>query len=297
MNTRTIALVTAALVIAGLTAMFARNWMAAQQAALDSRPQAPAEAAAPIAATDVLVASRDVAIGSFIRAEHLKWQAWPDEAVAGDYITRGEGSAEDFEGAVARRSVFAGEPVTDRLVVHPGDRGFLAAVLEPGKRAVSVPVDATTGISGFIFPGDRVDIILTFRTAVKDDESGTAQTRQYSETLLRDVRVLAIDQRVENEDGAAKVAKTATLEVSPKQAEKVALGLQLGTLSLSLRSLAQGVTSLASGAPGSDDAELPPRSFTSDTEIFFMEKGSTGRPREPHAIQILRGSEAEVATF
>jgi pilus assembly protein CpaB len=272
--------------------------MAAQQAAV--REYASAEKPNAIPTAEVLVAAKDLPTGSFLRSEHLTWKVWPQDAVSADYIVRGKGTEKDFEGAVARSRVVAGEPITALRVVHPGERGFLAAVLEPGKRAVSVPVDATTGISGFIFPADFVDVILTFRYAVNDSSNGGSHPRHYSETLLRDVRVLAMDQRVENEDGTAKVAKTATLEVTPRQAEAVALGLQLGSVSLSLRSLSaeSGDGSKPDGAVAS--REETDRSYTRDVDVYYMlddSQGTDSPDGETRKVQILRGSTAELVSF
>ena len=140
-----------------------------------------------------------------------------------------------FIGSAVHRGVIKGEPLTETRVVKPGERGFLAAIVAPGHRAVSVPVNATTGVSGLFFPGDQVDVILTH--SVKRGET----ERFVSETILRDVRVLAVDQSVQDIEGEEKkeVAKTATLEVTPKQAEVIAMLSDLGKLSLSLRSIAR----------------------------------------------------------
>lgn len=267
MNLRTIMLLLVAVSVAGLTAIFARNWLASQRAALEA--QAPAEqAVAAVDVIEVLVAERDLPTGTFIRAAQLKWQPWPEDAVTDGYVVKGEAAASDFEGAVVRSHLYAGEPITEARLVHAGERGFLAAVLEPGKRAVSVPVNATTGISGFIFPGDVVDVLLTLRITVNDPETKKGHPRHFSETLLRNVRVLAIDQQVENDEGTAKVAKTATLEVGPKQAEKISLALQLGSLSLSLRSLAVGEEApTAVEQTGNGSAE---RSYTRDLDVYYM---------------------------
>jgi pilus assembly protein CpaB len=298
-NFRTVLLLFVAFSAAGGAALFARNWIAGQQAALQDHVSAPARPA-EIVTTEVLVAARDLPTGSFLRSEHLKWQAWPRDAVRAEYIVRGKGREQDLEGAVARSRVSTGEPVTAVRVVHPGERGFLAAVLEPGKRAISVPVDATTGISGFIFPADYVDVLLTFRYAVNDSSNGGGHPRHYSETLLRNVRVLAVDQRVENEDGAAKVAKTATLEVTSRQAEKVALGLQLGSVSLSLRSLAAEPDDGSGFASTAASTEETDRSYTRDVDIYYMLDDSWGANDavgEARKVQILRGSSAELVRF
>ena len=299
MNFRTVLLLVVALSAAGGAALFARNWIASQQAALHAQAPSGAHAGA-IATAEVLVAAKDLPTGSFLRSEHLKWKVWPQDAVSTDYIVRGKGTEKDFEGAVARSRVGAGEPITALRVVHPGERGFLAAVLQPGKRAVSVPVDATTGISGFIFPADYVDIILTFRYAVNDSSNGGSHPQHYSETLLHNVRVLAVNQRVENEDGAAKVAKTATLEVTSRQAEKIALGLQLGSVSLSLRSLAAEPGDGSEIASTTVSTREPDRSYTRDVDIYYMLDDSQAVDKadgEARKVQILRGSTAELVQF
>ena len=169
-------------------------------------------------------------------------------------------------------------------MVHAGDRGFLAAVLEPGSRAVSVPVNAASGIAGFVFPGDQVDVILTMGVRAKD-EDGVNQTRFFSRTLLAGIRVLAVDQKIESENGAVEVAKTATLEVTPKQAEKVALALEMGGLSLSLHSLAR---------ERADNAERQAKgSYTLDSEVSFAGLGGPVK----RGVNVIRGDQAERETF
>jgi pilus assembly protein CpaB len=301
MNLRTLLLIVFAVAAAALTATFAKGWIAEQRAAMEA--QTPkAEPAAPLPTLDVLVARQDIPTGTFLQPKHLKWQPWPEETVAEEYITREEKTEKDFEGAVVRSRVVAGEPITPARVAHPGEQGFLAAVLEPDKRAVSVPVDATTGIAGFVFPGDIVDVILTFRAGVKDSESTAGQTRFFSETLLRDVRVLAVDQQVENKDGTAKVAKTATLEVSQKQAEKVSLALEIGSLSLSLRSLAREGGNALAHAPGAapEATGEPPHSYTRDIDVYYMLGDPYGLPHPGglgQGVEVLRGSKAEQVKF
>lgn len=305
MNMRSVALLVVALVVAGFTAFFARSWILAERAAiLASVPEQTEE----LPATQVLIAKEELHAGSFVRPKNLKWQTWPEDGLTEEYVVKGKRTITDFEGAVVRRAISVGQPITDSLVVHPGDRGFLAAVLTPGMRAVSVPVNATSGISGFVFPGDWVDVVLTMRVNVEDNETGKAGTkaRHFSETLLTNVRVLAIDQKTENQEGQATVAKTATLEVSPKQAEKIALGLELGNLSLSLLSLAREEGDFALLARNAmpdqkkdkkDGVEKAKneRSYTMDREITYPQVLLGSRKQE---INVLRGGkDAEVATF
>ena len=304
MNLRTVLLLVFALSAAAVTAFFAKSYIADQLAAL--KDQAPAAAEAPMMPVkEVLVADQDLATGTFVKPEHLKWQQWPEDGVNDGYLVRGVNTEEELEGAVVRTRLFAGEPITKQRVVHPGERGFLAAVLEPGKRAVSVPVDATSGISGFVFPGDSVDVILTFKATVKNEDTDDNKERFFSETLLPEIRVLAIDQAVDNTDGSAKVAKTATLEVTPKEAEKVAIALEIGTLSLSLQSLARenqtvdGVLQPA-GFVNGEAKPKPKRSYTLDLDVLYMLGDPYGLPHPglgAVTVDVLRGSESEQLKF
>ncbi len=185
------------------------------------------------------------------------------------------------------------------------DRGFLAAVLNPGMRGVSVPVNATSGIAGFVFPGDWVDIILTIRVNEKSEESGNNRTRYFSETLLTDVRVLAVDQNIENEKGEVNVAKTATLEVTTKQAEMIAIALEMGSISLSLHSLAREQDRFARMARdiGADPGETTEtRSYTTDYDIYYMLGEPDGIEKEggrsrKKTVNVLHGEKADTVKF
>ncbi len=252
MSARRIILVLLALVVAGVTAQFTRALMD-QQTRVQPQAAAPQPAAAP--AMKVLVAETDLPAGALLQPGHLVWRAWPKDAAAERlYVVEGARPLEDFHGAVVRQGVRAGEPITDAQVVRKGDRGFLAAVLSPGMRAVSVPINGVTGVAGFIFPGDRVDLVLTLR--VEHGEESAMPERRASETVLSGVRVLALDQRSDDLQGEVKVAQIATLEVSPREAERVALAADLGRLSLSLRPLeadpAESGVEIAMGGGGLD---------------------------------------------
>ncbi len=284
MNPRGIFLLVGALAAAGFTAFYAQSWVSAERAALLA---AMPEEAPVTPAIKVLVAGRELKAGTFVKPAHMKWQSWPEDGVADGYVVAGEGNMNDFVGAVVRSTIANGQPLTNSRVVHAGDRGFLAAVLEPGSRAVSVPVNAASGIAGFVFPGDQVDLILTMRVMSKDAE-GDNLPRFFSETLLSGIRVLAVDQKIESGDGAVEVAKTATLEVSPKQAEKVALALEMGGLSLSLHSLARKQQDQADTA-----GRKPRRSYTLDSEVSFAGLGGF----DMRGVNVIRGAEAERETF
>jgi pilus assembly protein CpaB len=229
---KSLLLILVAIAMAGATALLIRGWLEAQRAAMAPRPapQAPVTRG-----PEVLVAKVDLAAGQFIRPEHLRWQPWPEGSLAPAYVVQGRRPLEDFVGAVVRFPISAGEPVTEGRVVVPGNSGFLAAVLQPGMRAVSVAVNPTSGISGFVFPGDRVDLILTHnlpREPGDDNRRGAA-------TILQDIRVLALDQRIDSQPGQAIVARNATFEVTPRQGQIIAVAAEIGRLSLSLRSLAR----------------------------------------------------------
>lgn len=229
MSFRRLLFVLIALCVSGGTVLVGRAWLAP-----------PHEAAEAPAVSDqgphVLVAQSSLSAGQFVRPENLRWQTWPSDDVASAYIVQGKGRIEDFVGAVVRSAIAEGEPVTEARLVRPGDRGFMAAVLTPGYRAVTVTVTVSSGLAGFVFPGDRVNLLLTL--AVPDPDS--KMQRHAAETLLTDLRVLAVDQRSDDQNKDVVVAKTATLEVTPKQAETIAVATELGNLSLSLRSLAHG---------------------------------------------------------
>ena len=233
MDLRRIIVLLIALVAAGGTAMYARSWIEGRQSVQAVAAPAPKENF-----HEVLVADNDLPAGSFVKPQHLRWQRWPTDDVPDSYVLNGVRSDEEMIGAVVRKRIATGEPITDGAVVKPGDRGFLAAVLEPGMRAVSVPLTPTSGNSGLIFPGDRVDLILT-QSLVTNEAEGSI--RRVSETVLNDIRIIAmgVDTSDDPREGEAnEKAKTATLEVTPRQAEEVALLTELGKLSLSLRSLA-----------------------------------------------------------
>jgi pilus assembly protein CpaB len=264
-----------ALSLAGAATFAARSY-------LEGRGQPEAAAEAPPPRKAILVAAQDLAAGSFIQPGGLQWQEWPDVATPETYVVRGEKNEQELVGAVVRRPLAIGEPIVEGNLVKPGDRGFLAAVLDPGMRAVSVPVDEASSNAGLIFPGDRVDLILT-QTIEPIGES--AGSRRVSETVLQDVRIIAMGRELTSEGGAegegGKPARTATLEATPAAAEKVALVTELGKLSLSLRSLAIADTS----RPAPTGAR-----FTWDTDV-----SPALRPEnQPHtSLTVVRGGKLE----
>lgn len=297
MQMRTIILLVVALAMAGGTAFMAKNWLESNKPVPQAQLPEPEEADM----AEILVATKELATGMFIKPDHLRWQKWPEEGITDNYIIKGEGSGEEsFAGAVVRSRLYVGEPITSDRVVHPGEQGFLAAVLDPGKRAISVPVDATRGVAGFVFPGDQVDVLLTIKVSVVgDEEGGQAETRYFSQTLMESVRVLGVDQDVDNEGGGARVAKTATLEVTPKQAERIAVALELGELSLTLHSIAKedeaDTTKVAQASK-----QRKKDSYTRDVDVLDMMGDPMGLPYPngfgPQAT-VIRGTEANSVRF
>ncbi|MBX3501770.1 MAG: Flp pilus assembly protein CpaB [Alphaproteobacteria bacterium] len=307
MNVARVGVFAIALLVAGVMVFFGRHWLgfAAQQPQTVAAPSGPAqrlakpsltEAPQPAPALQVLVARTDIRTGQIVKPDDMRWQAWPDGTISPTYIIEGRRPLSDFVGAVARAPISAGEPITEGRVVLSGTRGFMAAVLQPGMRAVSVQVTPTSGVSGFIFAGDRVDLILT-HTYEKD----SLKERQASETILRDIRVIAMDQRLDVRPGEApQIAKTATLEVTPKQAEIIVLLAEMGKLSLALRSL-QEPSDVDGGAAARTQDNEP--SFTRDSNVSRLLGGpaapvaaSTGGGGAPATtITILRGTAATTA--
>jgi pilus assembly protein CpaB len=257
MDSRKIVLLVGALIVAAITAFFARTLIAGSSA-----PQAGAVVMAPVVdGPEVLVATRALPVGTILDATALKYQPWPKELVDNAYYLKDKTNLQSLQGTVVRSEITAGQPVTQGALVKPGDRGFLAAALGPGMRAVTVPVSAQAAVAGFVFPGDRIDLVLTQTVP----GGGDGEPLKVSETIMRNIRVLATDQRTDNlvgEDGKTQVRtfSNVTVEATPKMAEQVAVAQTLGSLSLSLRSIADNSAELedaiASGAvkvPNSDD--------------------------------------------
>jgi pilus assembly protein CpaB len=274
MRARTLILFVVALSLAGGTAMLVRSYLAQKNGEVE------AEALARPAATQkfVLVAKGAILRGQILKPQDFSWQVWPEGGIDKNYIQTGTRTAESFAGWVARDPFAAGEPISDAKIVSPGSRGFLAAVLRPGMRAISVPVTATSGISGFIFPGDEVDILITHQLTGHDEAQHKA-----AETVLQDVRVIGIDQKLDSKTGEALVAHTATLEVTPKQSEMIAVAAEIGKLSLSLRSLASNQSEKP--APDSTGADAQ-GTFTLDSEVSQLvpKPGAT-----ENGVTVLRG--------
>jgi len=266
MSMRVIVLVAVAVLLAGGSMLMMNNMM--------SRPEdrVAAPAPKPTHETFVLVAARNLPTGTLVNERDLRWQAWPDESLANSYLVKGEFDSKELHGGVVRDGIVEGQPIARVRVIKSGERGFLAAVLQPGFRAKSIKIGAASGVAGFIHPGDRVDIILSHTVRTQDKKR-----RRASETILENVRILAIDQRTNDQDGAPKVGKTITLELTPKQVELTTVAQSLGSLSLSLRSLAENQEQLRQLANGELDPDemvegpaRPARTYTWENEVSLL---------------------------
>lgn len=260
-----------------------QGWMNNQRAALLASMPKPEQREEGV---QVLVARKALPAGTLVKPDHLEWRAWPEDGIVKDYTLKGKGTNEPFLGAVVRKGLAAGEPITVQRVVKPGERGFLAAVLQPGRRAISVPINATSGIAGFVFPGDRVDLLLTHQ--YQSGEGRGRQANKASETVLMDVRVLAVDQTTNDQNGQPIIAKTATLEVTPRQAELVSVAVQLGKLSLSLRSLQANVAEAKK--PDDSRAGSRGRTYTRDWDVSRVISGADANTV---VITVIRGNEVQ----
>ncbi|MEZ5858046.1 MAG: Flp pilus assembly protein CpaB [Geminicoccaceae bacterium] len=269
------------------TALYANAWLEGERRAVLAQVT-PVTVAAEPEFIEVLVVAERLTPGSFVKPTSWRWQKWPAVEVPESYILRGTIDAVELEGSVARQILVPGDPILADSLVRPGDRGFLAAVLDPGMRAVSVPVDETSSNAGLIFPGDRVDLILT--QTIAGDADGAAD-RRVSETVLENLRVIAMGRRLYSEPSETAdngQVRTVTLEVDPAGAETVALVTELGKLSLSLRSIAADPVTAA----GSDGLPAPRQAVTWDRDVSqVLRSDDYVRPR----LTVMRGAAMERA--
>jgi pilus assembly protein CpaB len=253
-----------ALAAGGVAAFLASSH---REAAPTAPPPAP-----PLETVDILIAKSDLSRGQLIGEGDVGWQIWPAAAANSSFVRKSErpDAMGQFVGAIVRVPVASGEPIRDPSVVFQKGSGFMAAILPKGMRAVAMEVSAENGAGGFILPDDHVDVLLTRRD--KAAEKSTGIEKFTSEAILRNVRVLAIDQAVEEKAGQkVVVGKTATLELTPDQVETLALSRQLGTLSLALRSLADSQSSMPEG----DDEDANRRRSTLNTVRYGVSTLST----------------------
>lgn len=243
MDTRKIMLIIGALVIA-IGAAIGVNMMLRGSSAAEVR----AAAAPELAGSQILVATRQLPAGTIIGPDSFRFQPWPQELVEANYFMKDKTDTQKLIGTVVRFPITAGQPLTQGALVQPDDRGFLAAALGAGMRAVTVKVSQEEGVAGFVFPGDRVDVLLAQKLSIEEGSNYPDKELFTAETIVRNVRVLATDQRItaENAEGKQEVVTfgSVTLEATPDIAEKIAVAQNMGQLSLALRPLAESAGEL-----------------------------------------------------
>ncbi len=210
-------------------------------------PPKPVEVDKVVDAIKVLVAKSDIELGTVATDQSFRWQDWPKDAISPTFVTSTTKpqALQEFAGRVARIPILQGEPITENKVVKLGDGGVLAAILPAGMRAIATKIESKTAVANLVLPNDHVDVILTQR---KRGKNGSEEI--VSDTLFRNVRVLAIGQQVEAKEGKKNAeGSVATLELTPKQAELLALANTVGEISLALRSVAD----LNGDGPASND--------------------------------------------
>ena len=274
MDTRKIMLIVGALIIA-IGAAFGVNQMMRGSSA----PTARAAAAPEINGPMILVATRQLPTGTIIGPDSFRYQPWPKELIEKAYFLKDKTDVNTLVGTVVRYPITAGQPLTQGSLVHPDDRGFLAAALAPGMRAVTVKVSQEQGVAGFVFPGDRVDVLLAQTISVKEGSSYPDDQLYTAETIVRNVRVLATDQRYDAEDETGKTPVrtfgSVTLEATPDIAERIAVAENMGKLSLALRPLAENTGELEA-AIASGDVNVPTKGGSAAERRMMAD--AAGRP-------------------
>jgi pilus assembly protein CpaB len=239
--------------VVALLAGGAAAWLVSRPAAPPPRAEAPR---AP--ATEVLVAAKPIGLGQVVKAEDLSWRAWPSDGTDGLLTKAAQPKAlQDYTGRIARTPVTVGEPISGVKLVARDSGGILSAILPSGSRAVATEVSPESGAGGFILPNDRVDVFLTRQTG----ENGGPQSVQ-TETILTNVRVLAIDQTIAQQDGQkVVVGRIATLELLPEQAQMLTAARRQGGISLALRSLADTGAGVPEGRSIAEPSPEAPRNM------------------------------------
>jgi pilus assembly protein CpaB len=255
-----------------------------------TRPPAPiaiANAPPPAPLTvAVLVAEHSLPAGTLMKDEDFTQRAVPSLDVPQGALTSSPEVLGSLRGALLRRYLDAGSTLLAGDILHPRDRGFLAAVLAPGARAVSVGVDAISGNGGLIWPGDRVDVLLTQEL---NERIAPLARRIVGETVLTDVRVVAVDQTIAQgavaagDNATGHLARTVTLEVTPQQAERAVVAERLGKVSLVIR---------AAEAVANANADLP-SVYGGDVSAALADGGTAGAPR----MRVIDGKDAREVTF
>jgi len=255
MNIQRLVVLGLAVVAAGGAALLVRGMLGGGTSHAEAK-------VAPIAMSQVLVASSNLTPGQALTPELVRWEKWPTASVDSSFITQqSAGSTQAVvKGTVVRAPILAGQPIATTAVVHGEQSGFMAATLSQGMRAISIPISTDSGAGGFILPNDRVDVILTRKP--------DGQARGFARTIVSDLRVLAVDQTYrQDKDTRTVVGKTATIEVTPDQAEAIAGAAVSGVLSLALRPLSDATVA------GGDNPGAHLRSASADGPVSVIRYG------------------------
>jgi pilus assembly protein CpaB len=254
-----------------------------------ARVEAP-PVVAPAPRVRMLVAARPLSIGTLLKDDDLREMEVSGDSVPDGAFVGGQESLAELRGALLRRFVDPNTPIVRTDVLRPRDRGFLAAVLRPGTRAISIGVDVVTGASGLIWPGDEVDLILTQNLNTGDQGRESPGRRVVGETILSAVRVIAVDQQISHSGSDATagrvVARTVTLEVTPEQAERVAVAMQLGRISLVVRSI--------EGVP---EATGPRPSLVFGSDVSSALTGPQAPEPTAPRMRVIQGGTQQEVTF
>jgi pilus assembly protein CpaB len=285
MNVKSVILIVAALLFAGGTAFVASRLMSTPQPTVAKPKEDPAK--------KVLVAKGNLPAGTFIKEEDLSWQKWPTDGVNEYYLVDGQADMDTVVGAVVRKGIVAGEPVTEAQIARPGDRGFLAAVLTPGMRAISISVNEPSSVAGLIFPGDRLDILLNLKFKAAEGSGDNGYEPRTSETVLENVRLLATDRNLNDIDGQPKKAKTITIEVTPKQAEMIKVAASMGDLHMALRGLATPEGQTSGPTVASAQASATPAAFRAETVAETPGSGGKDRQAKPNSQSVFEEAPPE----
>ena len=280
MNKTVLMIMGGAVVVAILVAMIV-------QAKLSPKP----DKGGAIAQVEILVANKKLLTGERIQAENVRWQAWPETALYTGVIKKSDEADLNnlsIYDTPLRRDIEAGEPIVKQAVISDvkGGGNFLAASLGPGMRAVGLAVKAQTGVGGFVSPGDRVDVIMTYNARISNEIKQISEQvvhKQSSQTVLSNVRVLGVDQTSKNDGQAAKVAKTVTLEVDKEGAEILALAESMGELTLALRRLGEKDDVLDQKTPLTTDV------LTSEV-LMTLNKMVAGHRAEGNSVRVYSGN-------
>ena len=263
MNPQRLIVLGIALVAAAGAAFLVRGMMGG------GAPVAQAKPAPVIAMSEVLVASVNLTPGQALTADQVRWEKWPSATVDPSFITHDQVGNEEqaVKGTVVRAMILPGQPIAKTSIVRGDASGFMAATLSEGMRAISITISADSSAGGFILPNDRVDVILTRKPE-------GSSSRGFAKTILSNLRVLAVDQTYrQDKDTRTVIGKTATVEVTPDQAETVAAATMSGQLSLALRPLGE--------ADATAQGDSPRKHATSDGPVSVIRYGMTGSgPRQ-----------------